>query len=67
MPVCKFRYLEIESGIVDENHGIGSEPQDVLLAELYVAEEPGRMGEHFPEAHDSAFPVMAYKAFPMLF
>ncbi len=58
----KFRYLEIESRVVNQNHHIGLPLLYVLFAERNIAEKLARLHEHFHKADYRSLLVMLHKA-----
>ena len=56
-----FSNLEIERGIVDQNHAVGMAAEKLVASGLHIAEDFTQMLEHFAEAHKSHLAVMDYR------
>ena len=51
--------LEVETGIVDKDHDVGVESEDVFFAEADVAHHSAEMRHHLYDAHDGKVADMA--------
>ena len=55
-----FRYLQIETRIVDENNHIGIPLGNVLLAHLHISQDSAQVQQHGNETHVSQFAVVLH-------